>query len=247
MTWALVCAVPLLASMAAAQEFEVAAVKPHASGAACAESNTYPGGRLVLSCFSLYDLIREAYDLRPNELAGGPAWSMNDGWDVTAKAANIAGELTPDRYRAMLGRLIAQRFGLKLRNEKRMVKGFDLERVAKTKARGLHPNTGAPYQFDFKPGLTIEAQDVSMRELAAWLKMPMGAGERVEDKTGLAGGYDFRLKWSLTGIERRTDAAAVNDAPTIYTALKEQLGLRLRPARVMTDVYVIEKAEKPEE
>ena len=50
-----------------AQEFEVAAVKPHAAGAPCGESNTYPGGRLVISCFTLSEMIREALDLQPGQ------------------------------------------------------------------------------------------------------------------------------------------------------------------------------------
>lgn len=84
------CAFLLQTAVAGSREFEVAAVKPHAPGAPCAQSNTYPGGRLVLSCFTLVQMLREALDLQPgesDELTGGPDWVRNETWDLTAKAA----------------------------------------------------------------------------------------------------------------------------------------------------------------
>jgi uncharacterized protein (TIGR03435 family) len=224
-----------------AQEFEVAAVKPHAAGAPCGDSNAYPGGRLVLSCFTLYVLVREALDLQPgesDELHGGPDWAKNELWDVTAKAGGVRGELRPDEYRPMLRKLVEQRFHLQLRAEKRLVPGFELVAERKAKARkGLAPNTGAPYRFDLEPGLSLTAQRVSMNEFAAWLKMPMVVGQPVEDETGLLGQYDFVLKWTLTDVQREAGTPPQSDAPAIFTALREQLGLRLRPARVAADVH----------
>jgi uncharacterized protein (TIGR03435 family) len=134
-----------------------------------------------------------------------------------------------------------------LRQEKRLVKGFELlpDKNAKGR-RGLVPNRGAPYSFDLKPGLSLTVHRVSMNELAAWLKMPMGVGKHVEDKTGLRGEYDFVLHWSVQELQRNADTPPQSDAPSIFTALKEQLGLTLRPARVPGDVFVIEEAQRPE-
>jgi uncharacterized protein (TIGR03435 family) len=237
-----------LTYLAWSQEFDVVAVKPHASGAACPESNTYPGGRLILNCFSLFELIREGLDLQPDELTGGPDWVKTEPWDITAKAEGVAGELKPSLYRPMLRKLAEQRFHLKLRQEKRLVKGFQLLPDKNPKGRrGLAPNTGAPYRFDLEPGLSLTVQRISMKEFAAWLKMPMGVGQHVDDKTGLRGEYDFVLHWSVSELQRKSDTPPQSDAPTIFTALREQLGLTLRPARVPGDVFIIEAAQRPEE
>lgn len=83
-----------------------------------------------------------------------------------------------------------------------------------------------------------------MKEFAAWLKMRMGVGQRVENGTGPPGEYDFVLKWTP---QLADGTGPPGDRPTIFTALKEQLGLRLRSGRVLVDVYTIEAAQKPEE
>jgi uncharacterized protein (TIGR03435 family) len=192
-------------------------------------------------------MLREALDLQPgesDELTGGPDWVRNDLWDVTAKAAGVPGELKTSAYRPMLLNLIEQRFQLKLGSRKREVKGLELVKDQKSKSRaGLVLNSGAAYRFDLEPGLTLTARRVSMKEFAAWLKMPMGVGQRVADGTGLPGEYDFVLKWT----PQRPDGTLVGDGPTIFTALKEQLGLKLRAGRVLVDAYTIEAAERPRE
>jgi uncharacterized protein (TIGR03435 family) len=239
----------IVAPSAQSQEFEVAAVKPHAAGTPCGESNTYAGGRMVLSCFTLFEAVREALDLQPgqsSELTGGSDWVRTERWDIAAKAAGVAGELTPAAYRPMLLHLIEEQFQLKVRSQKRDLKGFHLMLDRKPRARpGLIPNSGAPYRFDLKPGLSLTAQRVSMREFAAWLKMPMAVGQRVEDNTGLRGEYDFVLQWTLNEVQRTDGAPALSDAPSIFTALKEQLGLRLHAGRLPGEVYVIERAQRP--
>lgn len=243
-------AIVFLSKPAACQEFEVAVVKPHASGVPCGESNTYPGGRLILSCFTLYGIIGEALDLQPGqsgELTGGPDWVRTELWDVTAKAAGEAGELKPEMYRAMLLKLAEEQFHLKLGRRKQVVKGFELVIDRKAAARpGLASNSGAPYRFDLEQGFTLTAQRVSIKEFAGWLKMPMAVGQLVEDKTGLREQYDFVLKWTPNNMRHTDSAPALNDGPTIFTALREQLGLRLRPSRALADVYTIEAAQRPD-
>ena len=136
-------------SVACAQEFEVAVVKPHATGAPCGESNTYPGGRLALSCFTVYEIVREALDLQPgqsSELTGGPDWVKTELWDVSAKAAGEAGELAPAVYRTMLLKLAEEQFHLRLRTRKQEVKGFELI-IDRRSRPGLVRNSGAPYRF----------------------------------------------------------------------------------------------------
>ena len=241
----------LSTTIALSHEFDVSVVKPHASGTPCGESLPYPGGRLVLSCFTLDEIVREALDLQPGqsgELTGGPDWVRNEFWDVSAKAAGVAGELSPSVYRAMLLKLAEEQFHLKLSSRKREVRGLELVIDRNSRARpGLVPNTGAPYRFDLKPGITLTVQRISMGEFAAWLKMPMAVGQRVENKTGLPGQYDFVLRWTPNPVQHAAEPAPPGDAPTIFTALREQLGLRLRSGRVLADAFTIESAQRPQE
>jgi uncharacterized protein (TIGR03435 family) len=178
------CALLLPVAFAAPPESEVAAVKPHAAGAPCGESNTDSGGRLVVSCFTLVEILREALDLQPGqsaELTGGPDWVRTERWDITGKAAGVAGELPPAAYRGMLLKLAEEQFQLKLGSRRQEIKGLELVSDQKSKPRpGLVLNSGAPHRFDLKPGLSLAAQRVSMKEFAAWLKMPMAVGQRVE-------------------------------------------------------------------
>jgi uncharacterized protein (TIGR03435 family) len=86
-----------------------------------------------------------------------------------------------------------------------------------------------------------------MAQFAAWLKAFTGAARTVIDKTGLTGEYDFTLKWTgqpLKGTDPENHDAA---GPTIFTALQEQLGLRLASQKVPTDTFVVERAERPAE
>jgi uncharacterized protein (TIGR03435 family) len=141
----------------------------------------------------------------------------------------------------MLLNLLKQQFQLNLQSRKREIKDFELVVDRKRKPRpGLHANSGAPRRLDLQPGIWLTVQRVSMKEFAAWLKTPMAAEQHVEDRTGLPGEYDVDLKWTPATLRQHG-----NDGPTIFTALREQLGLRLRRGRGLVNVYVIEAAEQP--
>ena len=228
-----------------AQEYDVASVRPHAPGTPCEQSNTYAGGRLILNCFSLFDLVRESLDIFPEELTGGPAWIKTDWWDISARQPGIAGELEPKAYRAMILAIARDRFGLELDRRTSSVNGYALI-VARHGRLGpaLHPNTGAPYRFDIAPRISLIAQRLAMNDFAAWLKSPMGVGQRVENQTGLTGDYDLTLKWTPQRIAN--DEILSADAPIVFTALQEQLGLKLRSQKITGEVYVIKVAHRPE-
>jgi uncharacterized protein (TIGR03435 family) len=89
------------------------------------------------------------------------------------------------------------------------------------------------------PGISLTVQRTSMADFAAWLKSPLAVGKTVEDRTGLSGDYDFTLTWSPMKLE------GTGDHPAIFTALREQLGLKLRAAKVRADAFAIEQAERP--
>lgn len=230
-----------------AQLLEVASIKPHAAQDACLETRVLPGGRLDVSCYTLELIIREALNILPGQLTGGPKWAKQDRWDIVAEPISAPSKSDERMYREMLRAIAMERFHVKLRSETRQAKGLVLT-VAHNGKLGpaLRPNTGARHAFEVKPGPSLSARNVTMEELAQWLKWPAGAGRPVEDRTGLSGTYDFILKWTPLNAEQITDSAISRDTPTIFTALREQLGLKIRAAKVHERFYVVEEAQRPD-
>jgi uncharacterized protein (TIGR03435 family) len=230
-----------------AQTIEVAAIKPHAEGTSCSGTELLPGGRLVVGCFTLELIVRESLNVLPSQITGGPEWVRHDLWDITAKTDGVAAGSDSDLvYRNMLRTIAAEHFSLKLRSEKKKGNGFAM--VIARKGRlgpALIANRGAPHSFDVKPGASLSARRIRMMELAGWLKWPAGGGRIVTDETGLQGEYDLDLEWTPQPLDQTADATASKNAPTIFTALQDQLGLKIRSEKVIEELYVIEDARRP--
>jgi len=233
--------------------FDVATVKP---------SSTPPGHNSLngaidglKATMTLDRLIEHAYDLRTFQLTGGPPWISSDVWDIQAKFD--APELSPtgldpaarkawiERQRQRLQSLLADRFQLKCHFAEKQLPIYELQ-VAKVSSK-LQPTT-APEGRQHSIGIgdngrrvDFKGTGITMEELAAALS---GQLERmVVDKTGLTGAYDLHTMWA-----RDAAPAADSDAPslpTIFTALEEQFGLKLVPAKGPVQVLVIDSVEKP--
>jgi uncharacterized protein (TIGR03435 family) len=234
-------------SSLSAQTFEVASVKPHAAKDPCVTATLLPGGRFVAGCWPLQTLLREAYDVLPDQISGGPAWINSDAWDINAKAEGIAGEIPPEAFRSMLQTLIKERFRVVLRDETKLRSGFLL--VVASTGHKLTPSKDDSFEFEVQPGPTLVCKGLTMPKFAAWPKGYTGAASVVVDKTGLSGKYDFTLKWSAQTLGGSLEHQPVSDnnGPSIFNSLQEQLGLRLKSEKVPTRVLVIESAERPSE
>jgi uncharacterized protein (TIGR03435 family) len=214
--------------------FEVASVRPNRS-ASRNSSSRVAGEQWMFRNETLKDLIEKAYDVRDFSLSG-PGWLDSVRFDVVAKF--VAGSTDSDRN-AMLRRLLAERFNLNTHWEKREATGFEL--VLAKKRRDLQKST---YE---DPGTTnigngrIEAKNVSMATFADALATELD--RPVDDQTGVKGSFDLRVLWApeqfATGHE-----AALSEGPTLFSALEEQLGLRLRAKRVQIDTLIVDHAEK---
>jgi uncharacterized protein (TIGR03435 family) len=249
-----------------APTFEVASVKRNVSGADGSARNVGAGGRMVFENVSLRQLIAAAYDIQAFQLIGGPAWADSDRFDVMARAATNA-PLT--QLNLMLRTLLADRFKLVVRVEQRELPRYTLLRARDDgrlgpalkpasvdcgrtgRGRGT-PIAGAPTglppgcrAFISPAGIDFAGQSIG--ELARVLSM--ATRRPVTDKTGLTGGYDLQLSFAPeTGGATVGDAAPIDpNAPSLFTALQEQLGLKLEPERGPVDVVVIESAEQPTE
>jgi uncharacterized protein (TIGR03435 family) len=244
----IVFAASLFGQIAAAQptpnpSFEVASVKLHPEPVTASYDPMVRGSTVVGTACSLRDMITVAYNVRYDQLAGGPNWLTSEHYDLEAKASGDA-PLTRDQGMAMLRTLLAERFQLKVHREMREMPVYELV-IAKN---GPKFKPSAP---DAKGGMVTrgtaaglmrtEATRGTMERLARQLSNT--AGRPVLEKTGLAGDYAFTLEW--TSGDRAPDPDS--NVPSIFTAVQEQLGLRLQPAKDPIEMLVIDRAEKPSE
>ena len=230
-----------------AARFEAADV--HASGPAM---NTYTllsggmmrGTRYELDKATMLDLIRVAYRVEPDTVIGGPNWLEFDRFDIAAKApANTP----PETLRLMLQSLLAERFGLILHRDTRLMPAFAL-----TKGKG-RPNlkesdsTASPdCQYQQMPrGTTVTAwgcQNVTMKLFAERLQLMASdyLTIPVVDRTGLEGSYDFDLRWH----QRSLPLPAGTERITIFNAIEKQLGMSLAEREVPAPVLVIDRVNE---
>jgi uncharacterized protein (TIGR03435 family) len=244
--------------------FDVASIKPNIThkgpGSLAAPQ---PGGRYVGIGVTLRRLINDAYD--PFDILGGPDWVGTERFDVNARAE---GEPNPSAIRRMLRPLLADRFKLEVHTELREMSVFEM-RLARTdgrlgsgltqsdtkcaeEARNFFPGAMGfpPPCGDYRLGAgAFVGRGLTMAALAGMLGGRVG--RPVIDRTGLAAAFDVDMKWtSDVGLQPMPpDAAGAStlsaDGLTLFTALREQLGLRLDPGRAPVEVLVIDRAEPP--
>jgi uncharacterized protein (TIGR03435 family) len=233
------------------QSFEIASVKPNRSGSLQWDFDS-PPGRVVGTNVLLRDVIRFAYYIYGGDWdirIAGPDWIKSARFDIDAKTP---GQVPVDRAMSMLRQLLAQRFALKVHHEMREHPVYALV-VARTDRRlgpQLKPQaidcstlTAPPPVDSDRPicgnrGASgrLTGGGLSMQQLALHLAGP--AGRMVIDETGLGkAGFDYDLRWSPD--------PANPDGPSIFTAIEEQLGLRLIPRSGPVEVLVIDSISEP--
>jgi len=224
-----------------ASAFEVASVKANASGSARA-SWAGQGSQLIIQNYLLRDIILGAYGLRSYQLSGGPDWVGTARFDIVGRA--------PDgvpRNIAMLRTLLGDRFQLKTHTEVRQLPVYRLVLARDDRRFGpkLRPSTldcAATRCTASVLSGRIQTNGYSMTQLAQLLAS--NVDRAVIDRTGLTGVYDLELAWSPD------DGAAdvvTRDAPGLFTAIVEELALKLEPAIGPVDVLVIDSVERPTE
>lgn len=250
-------------------EFEVASIRLHASTDNKAFVQALQG-RLVMQNFSLKQLILFAYDVPNNQVLGVQGWMDSNHYDVQATTESNA--TVKQVEGPMLQALLADRFHLKVHRETMERPVYDLT-AEKGGAKMQLSKEGSctPYSMDSPPPVpasngprpvycdfphlsgdgqnwTLDGAGVSVQKLSTSLSRS-GLDRPVIDKTGLSGGFDLHLKWSADVPDRAPGSAAVDNptGPSIFTALKEQLGLKLESARGAVEILVIDHVEKPSE
>lgn len=219
----------------------------------------------------LWTIVREAFGLENDRLFGGPAWSKTTAFDLEAKVspedAVKLKALKMEERRQMMVSLLEERFGLRYHHETRDLPMYELV-VAKggVKMQASKPDPEGP---DHGPGPEpspgrhmlmmhgrghIESVGTGTSGLVRLLSAQLG--RTVVDKTGLTGDFDYKLDWTpddtlpqmtKSGSPAPGDNASSPDAagPSLFTALEEQLGLKLESTKGPVDVIVIDQLNQP--
>jgi uncharacterized protein (TIGR03435 family) len=226
-------------SQATGPAFEVASIRPH-PGLPLSVRVSVSGSLVTVREYPLLGLIMDAYQLRSYQILGGPAWLESDRFDIVARAPG-EGPPTDAQLRMMMQKLLAERFQLKFHRETKQMPVYALT-VGKGGPKLKKSAPDAEPLFQFSGGLVtaITVTKQSMEEFAKHLGSS-GVDRPVVDKTGLTSEYSFTLNWSAD----QTQSTGALDAPSIFTAIQEQLGLKLEPAKGPVDLLTIDSARKP--
>lgn len=255
-------------------EFEVASVRENTSSGTPRRIEVLPGGQFNAINMTLREIVSIVYPTdggrfrHADQLVGGPGWFESARFDIVAKTdarggdsnkpgftATAADREAVERVRLMMRRLLAERFKLRVHNETRQLAiyelvilkpggalGPDMRRAAvdcmeewkkqgQPDARNLACGSIQGARVGTMTGHAVEIGPF-VRDLYDW------TGRPVVDRTGLIGRFDFTLTWAPEGSND-------TEAPSIFTAVQEQLGLKLVPARGPVDVLVVDSAERP--
>lgn len=232
--------------------FEVASVKRNNSHSGQSGMGMGPGF-LTATNVTLNMLMKTAYRVQDYQIIGGPSWISYEAFDVEAKAA--AGAIPPkttqtdatkeDPTERMLQSLLEDRFQLKLRSETKELPVYALNVVRSGPLLKASPEQKAPNGLKILFG-DITATSVPLSQFIAALSAQLD--RPVLDKTNLPGFFDFHLKWSPQATSvAPPDVALDPTGPSLFTALQEQLGLKLESARGPVEVLVIDSVSKPSE
>lgn len=209
--------------------------------------------RIFIENYSLRRLIRSAYGLKSDlQVIGGPDWSGKQAFDIEAKIDeadvdkmhNMSPEERQKARNEMLQSLLAERFQLKARVDQRVMLVYALV-VAKSGPKLAPAAPSAPGKGH---GISVDnghmvATDISMSSLADDLAYAPETGDRVVlNHTGLTGEYDFKLNWTE---DPGTGVPPDSEFPGLFTALEEQLGLKLESQKGSVPVVIVESAAKP--
>jgi uncharacterized protein (TIGR03435 family) len=250
---------------AARPAFEVASIKPNTSGDRPGYPWFSPGGEFTATNMTLRSLVETAYQIVRGKglVTGGPVWLDSDRFDIAAKAeagAIAAGELDRervDRMKLMLQTLLDARFNLRLRRETKGLPIYELvpvksgPKLTKTVEQDCSRPVSLCHRFQGGSGYGLDGHAVEMQDLASFLTL--FTDRVVRDKTGINGYFDIRTTgWSDPNRPPANDRAAQGreevldpSAPSVFTVLEEQLGLRLVATKGPVDTFLIERVERP--
>jgi uncharacterized protein (TIGR03435 family) len=234
--------------------FEVAVIRPN-PGDTTGHSHIWSSasdGNFKAQNVTTMELIRYAFGMPETRISGGPGWMRSAKFDVEAKSdsaldARLRGldsASAREQKQHMLQALLADRFALKVHKETRELPIYALvvakggPRFQPSKINGTTINNG-------NANITVTGSDHTVALLAEQLSRTLG--RVVVDKTGLDGRYELTLKWATDEAAPGTGGAGADSGPSIFTAIQEQLGLKLESGKGPVPILVVDHLEKPSE
>jgi uncharacterized protein (TIGR03435 family) len=221
--------------------FEVAAIKPSDPNDRN-QGFRLKGRRISIEAETMTGLICFAYSIHKTQIVNAPQWFEDQPWDI-AGVPDLDGAPNWKQYRRMLQKLLATRYGLVMHHDKRELSVYAIT-VTKGGPR-LERSKSDPDALSDQSGhgeghaQYMKFTNDSMADFAETMELMVD--RPVVDQTNLSGRYDFSLLWTPDVIrDAQTDAA-----PGLFTAVQEQLGLKLAAMHLPTDVLVIEAATRP--
>jgi uncharacterized protein (TIGR03435 family) len=232
--------------------FEVATIKPSEPNRP-GRAFSIRGSEVITVNTTVRDLMVFAYGVHNRQIIGGPGWVETDKYDLNGKPEG--GLPNNNQFRVMIQKLLADRFELAFHHEKRELTVYALT-IGKNGPKLTKNESGGPNPALFFRGLgDLPGRNATMEEFASVMQGAV-LDRPVVDQTGLKGRFDFQLQWtpdetqflSLRGPgPLPSPPEGAETQPDLFTAIQQQLGLKLESTKAQTDVLVIDKVERPSE
>jgi uncharacterized protein (TIGR03435 family) len=224
--------------------FAVATIKPSPEGSPT--MTQFQGTRFVTRGTTFVDLFKYAYSVHPDQVIGGPEWLRTERFDVVADPET---EKRPssDEMKARVQQLLVERFHVIMHKEKKVLSVYALQKAGAVKLKKSEGNEAGMPVVGFEPRGALHVGNATMAEFAVFLQR-FALDRPAVDQTGIAGKYDVELRWTPENFHvngRVIEPPEDGSAPELYTAIRDQLGLKLQATKEPTDVFVVDAAEKP--
>jgi uncharacterized protein (TIGR03435 family) len=253
--WAIPEPPPKLPPMAADANpsFEVATIKPSKPDQP-GKAFLVRGNRFTTVNTTMLDLITFAYDVQQKQVVAGPDWMATDKFDIAAQP-DVPGAPNRQQLKTMVQKLLTDRFQLKFHRDKKELSAYLLtvvdEAGVKMKKNEGNPN-GLPGLFFRQLGV-LTVQNATMMDFSQLMQSAV-LDRPVVDQTGLQGKWDFVLKWTPDesqfggmGVKVPPPSDAADAPPPLFTAIQEQIGLKLHAGKAQVEVLALDRIEKPSE
>lgn len=238
------------------QEFEAASIKPSAPapiGQFRVGIQMLPGGRISMTGVTVKIMIQQSYGVRDFQVVGGPSWLGSERYDIVAKPEGSANQ---EQVKLMTQALLKDRFKLQFHRETKELPTYSLvvaKGGPKFKESEVEKASDGPRGAQVRIGRgQVDLQGAPVAALANQLGQALGRA--VNDKTELAGNYDMKLQWtpdesqgSVRPLGGEAPPPSDTSGVSVFTALQDQLGLKLESTKGPVEILVIDRAEKASE
>jgi uncharacterized protein (TIGR03435 family) len=234
---------PSMMAKDADPDWEVVTVKP---GDPDDKANRFTtrGRHILIEAQTVEKMLQIGYGVQPSQIVGAPDWVKTERFDADG-LPDADGQPNMKQFQGLVQKLLVERFGLKAHREQREMPVYALT-VAKGGAK-MNASEGDPNGLPDNEGMGGNGRqirkftNVSMSDLAVMLLPHV---ERpVVDQTRLKGRYDFKLQWTVDEAQ----VTELDSPPGLFTAIQDQIGLKLEPVKAQVDVLVVDRVERPGE